>query len=89
MVSAVAGFLDSESDWKREFTNVIADEMKKGHVNNEHFIKNRIPLLNETNADGKEIPSKKLPEIKGFETDIFSRLEEMIYSYEKPHLSLN
>lgn len=93
IVSTLSGFLAEETDWKNEFTKVIVDEMKKGHVNNDlenmndvlHSIKNRLPLLNETVIDENEIPIKTLPEIVGFTTDIFSRLEEMVFSFGKPH----
>lgn len=92
IISGIAGLLEDETVWKDEFKKVIADEMKKGHVINDlenfgdvvHSMKNRFLLLNETVTGKKPITWETAPEIIGFTTDIFSRLEEMIISFEKP-----
>lgn len=92
IASSISGLLESETEWKDTFTKVVAEEIKKGHVNNDlenmidvlHSIKNRFPLLNGTFTGESEITWKTLPEVVGFATDIYSRLEEMIISFAKP-----
>lgn len=92
IVSSVAGLLEAETDWKDTFTKVITEEMRKGHVMNDldnfsdvvHSLKNRFSLLNESVSGKNELTWKTAPEVIGFATDIFSRLEEMTISFAKP-----
>lgn len=89
MVSSLVGLLESESEWKKEFTLKLLDVVDKSHATNDlkdmrsvlESIENRLPNLNATVTGERMITPENRGEIAGFATDIFTRLEEMINTF--------